>query len=51
MLTLKHASSGKEIPHLVNIEKVVVVQELELHDLQASGDSVAEIKQTIPYST
>ena len=44
MLKLKHVSSGEEIPHLVNIEKVVVVPEPELHDLQASNDGVAEIE-------
>ena len=51
MLTLKHVSSGEEIPHSVNIKKVVVVQEPELHNFQASNDSVAEMKQMIPYST
>ena len=48
MLTLKHVSSGEEIPHPVNIEKVVVVPEPELHDLQASNDSVAEIEHNTP---
>ena len=44
MPTLKHVSSGEEIPHSVNIEKVLVIPEPELHDLQASNDSVAEIE-------
>ena len=48
MLTLKHVPSGEEIPYPVNIEKVVVVPEPVLHDLQASNDSVAEIEHDIP---
>ena len=41
-------SSGEEIPHPVDIENVVVVPEPELHDLQASNDSVAEIEHNTP---
>ena len=48
MLTLKHVSSREEIPHLVNIEKVVVVPEPELHDLKASNGNVAEIEHDTP---
>ena len=48
MLTLKHVTSGEEIPHPVDIEKVVVVPEPELHDLQASNDSLAEIEHNTP---
>ena len=48
MLTLKHVTSGEEIPHPVDIEKVVMVPEPELHDLQASNDSVAEIEHNTP---
>ena len=40
MLTLKHIAIGKTIPHPVNIEKVVVLP--DMHDLQASNDSVVE---------
>ena len=43
MLTLKDLATGETIPHPVNIEKVVVIPDPEVHDLQASNDSVVEI--------
>ena len=48
MLTLKHVSSGEDIPHPVYLEKVVVVPKHELYDFQASNDSVAEIEYDTP---
>ena len=44
MFTLRHIATGKTIPHPVNIENVVVIPEPEMHDLQASNDSVVEIQ-------
>ena len=51
MLTLKQVSTGEEIPCPVNIGKVVIVLEPELHDLQASNDNVAKISQDNPAFT
>ena len=48
MLTLKHIATGETIPHPVNIEKVVVIPEPEMHDLQASNDSVVELQPDTP---
>ena len=42
MLTLKHLATGETIPHPVNIEKVVIISDPEVHDLQASNDTVVE---------
>ena len=42
MLTLKYLATGETIPHLVNIEKVVVIPDPEVHDLQDSNDTVIE---------
>ena len=44
MLILKHVSSGEEL----RVGWVVVVPEPELHDLQVSNDSVAEIEHDTP---
>ena len=51
MLTLKHIATGETIPHPVNIEKVVVIPDPEVHDLQASNDSVVEIQPDNPAPT
>ena len=40
MLTLKYLATGETIPHPVRIEKVVVILDPEVHDLQASNDTV-----------
>ena len=42
MLTLKYLATGETIPHPVNIDKVVVIPDPEVHDLQASNDTVVE---------
>ena len=51
MFTLKHIATGETIPHPVNIEKVVIIQDPELHDLQASNDSVVELQPDTPTPT
>ena len=48
MLTFKHMATGETVPHPVNIEKVVVIPEPEMHDLQASNDSVVPLHCRIP---
>ena len=51
MLTLKHIATGETIPHPVNIEKVFVIPDPEVHDLQASNDSVVQIQPDNPTPT
>ena len=51
MLSWKHIATGETIPHPVNIEKVVVIPDPEVHDLQASNDSVVEIQLDNPAPT
>ena len=44
LLTLRHMASGKDLSHPTNIEKVVVIPEHELDDLQPPNDAVIEIE-------
>ena len=43
LLTLGHVASGKDLSHPTNIEKVVVIPEPELDDLQPPNDAVIEM--------
>ena len=51
MITLKHVATGEIVPHPVNIEKLVTIPEPDIHDLQASNDSVVEIQHDTPLPT
>ena len=44
----KYLATGETIPHPVNIEKVVVILDPEVHDLQASNDTVVEFVHDDP---
>ena len=44
LLTLCHVASGKDLSHPTNIEKVVVIPEPELDDLQPPNDAVIEME-------
>ena len=48
MFTLKYLATGETIPHPVNIEKAVVIPDPEVHDLQASNDTVVEFVHDDP---
>ena len=48
MLTLKYLATGETIPHPVNIEKVVIIPDPEVYDLQASNDTVVEFVHDDP---
>ena len=48
MLTLKYLATGETIIHPINIEKVVVIPDPEVHDLQASNDTVVEFVHDDP---
>ena len=48
LLTLKHISSGETLPHLINIEKVVVIPEENCQGLRPSNDAVIEIEDESP---
>ena len=49
MLTLKHiATTVETVHHPINIEKVVVIPEPEMHDFQAPNDSVVELHPDTP---
>ena len=48
MLTLKYLATGATIPHPINIEEVVVIPDPEVHDLQASNDTVVEFVHDDP---
>ena len=44
LLTLRHMASCKDLSHPTNIEKVVVIPEPELDDLQPPNDAVIEME-------
>ena len=44
MLTLKYIATGETVLHPLNIEKVAVIPEPEMHDLQALNDSIVELQ-------
>ena len=44
----KYLATGETIPHPVNNEKVVVILDPEVHDLQASNDTVVEFVHDDP---
>ena len=48
MLTLKYLATGETVPYPVNIEKVIIIPDLEVHDLQASNDTVVEFVHVDP---
>ena len=43
LLTLKHVATNNDLPHPINMEKVIVVPEPDTNDLQIPIDAIVDI--------